>query len=180
MLRPALERESLRGTMTYMHLLLHGLVERQRFELKQAVAAQPSQDGLAGRGTDNAASAGQPVADTGQSPQHATAPRSKKSTARGEGREKLISALTKHHQYDDGGCLVMDPISNNELARRAGVRQSTASAFFKKEFKGYAKYRAICRDAGRLADSLKALNGDFSPYDLYGRRPPGEDDREGE
>jgi hypothetical protein len=103
----------------------------------------------------------------------------KRSTEQGEGRAKLIAALTKHHEYADGSCLKTDPINNNELARMAGVSPSTASAFFHKEFKGHAKYRAVCRDAGRLADSLKALNGEFSPHELYGRRPAGEDDRDG-
>jgi hypothetical protein len=108
----------------------------------------------------------------------APAPRTKRSTERGEGRAKLIAALTKHHQYADGGCLNLEPIGNNELARLARVSESTASAFFKSEFKGLGKYRAICRDAGRLADSLKALNNEFSPHDLYGRRPADEDDRD--
>jgi hypothetical protein len=62
----------------------------------------------------------------------------------------------------------------------AKVAPSSASQFFDREFQGYAKYRATCRDAGRLADSLKALNGEFSPHDLYGRRPAGEDDRDRE
>ncbi len=107
----------------------------------------------------------------------------KRSTARGEGRDKCIAVLTKHHEYADGGCLNMEPIGNNELARLAEVSPSTATAFFNNEFngrnrRGYAKYRVICRDAGRLTDSLKALRGEFSPHELYGRRPPGEDDRE--
>src|SRR5262249_18814112 len=38
----------------------------------------------------------------------------KRSTERGEGRAKLIAALTKHHQYADGGCLNLEPIGNNE------------------------------------------------------------------
>jgi hypothetical protein len=104
----------------------------------------------------------------------------KRSTQRGEGRAKLIAALSKHHQYADGGCLNLEPIGNNELAKAAGVYPSTASAFFKDQFEGHAKYRAVCRDAGRLADSLKALNGEFSPHDLYGRRPADEDDRDDE
>jgi hypothetical protein len=106
----------------------------------------------------------------------------KRSTERGEGREKLIAALTKHHRYSDGSCLHLEPVANNELARQAGVSRSTASEFFEKVFAGHTKYRALCRDAGRLADSLKALNGEFSPQDLhlYGRRPAGEDNREEE
>jgi hypothetical protein len=107
-------------------------------------------------------------------------PKSKRSTERGEGRAKLIAALTKHHQYDDGGCLNLEPIGNNELAKLAGVSPSTASAFFNEKFHGHGKYQAVCRDAGKLVDSLKALNGEFSPYELYGRRPHGEDDRDDE
>jgi len=104
-----------------------------------------------------------------------TAP--KRSTERGEGRAKLIAALTKHHQYADGGCLNLEPIGNNELAKAAGVSPSTASAFFNNKFKGHTKYKALCRDSGRLAAALKLLNNEFSPDDLYGRRPAGEDDR---
>jgi hypothetical protein len=105
---------------------------------------------------------GEPAADvkpSGRTP--------KRSTERGEGRAKLIAALTKHHQYADGGCLNLEPVGNNELAKAAGVSPSTASAFFNDKFQGHAKYRAVCRDAGRLADSLKALNGEFSPYELW-------------
>ena len=131
--------------------------------------------------------AGGAVGQTATEPAgHAPAmPKTKRSTERGEARVKLIARLTKHHKYADGGCLNLEPIGNNELAVLAGVSRSTASEFFNKEFnkgqkKGYAKYRVICRDAGRLTDSLKALNGEFSPYDLFARRPPGEDDRDDE
>jgi hypothetical protein len=99
----------------------------------------------------------------------------KRGTEPGEARAKLIAALTKHHQYADGGCLNLAPIGNNELARLATVAESTASVFFKEKFRGWAKYRLVCRDAGRLADSLKALNGEFAPHELYGRRPPDEE-----
>jgi hypothetical protein len=109
-----------------------------------------------------------------------TTPARKRSTERGEGRAKLIAVLTKHHKYADGGCLNQEPIGNNELAKAARVSRSTASAFFNDKFQGYAKYRAVCRDPGRLADSLKALNGEFSPHDLFGRQPAGEDDRDAE
>lgn len=105
-------------------------------------------------------------------------PTPKRSTERGEGRAKLISALTKHHRYADGSCLNLEPVGCNELARKAQVSPSTAWAFFDTEFQGYAKYRVICRDPGQLADSLKALRGEFSPHDMYGRRPPGEDNRD--
>jgi hypothetical protein len=117
---------------------------------------------------------------TETAPAVTTEPAPKRSTVRGEGRAKLIAALTKHHQYADGGCLNLQPIGNNELAMSVDVAPSTASAFFKDEFQGHAKYRAVCRGAGKLVDCLKALNGEFSPHDLYGRRPAGEDDRNDE
>lgn len=107
----------------------------------------------------------------------------KRSTERGEGRAKLIAALTKHHQYADGGCLNTEPIGNNELARLAEVSESTASAFFNKEFNGgksggHAKYRAICSDAMRLVAALKLLNQEFSPHHLFGAKPANESERE--
>jgi hypothetical protein len=96
----------------------------------------------------------------------------KRSTERGEARAKLIAALTEHHQYANGSCLNQEPIGNNELARVAKVAKRTASAFFQKEFKGHAKYKAICADANRLISALKMLNGEFSPHILYGDKPP--------
>jgi hypothetical protein len=92
----------------------------------------------------------------------------KRSTEQGEGRAKLIAALTKHHQYATGGCLNLEPIGNNELARAAGVSASTASALFKDKFHGHTKYKAICRDARNLAVALKLLNDEFAPYLLLG------------
>lgn len=104
----------------------------------------------------------------------------KRSTERGEGQAKLIAALTKHHKYADGGCLNTEPIGNNELARLAGVDQATASAFFKKQFKGHRKYKAACADAAGLAAALKLLNGEFAPHLLYGGKPADEDERDEE
>jgi hypothetical protein len=85
---------------------------------------------------------------------HATR-KPKRSTERDEGRAKLIAALTKHHKYADGGSLNQEPIGNNKLARAAEVSPSTASAFFNSKFKGHAKYKALCRDAGRLMMSRR-------------------------
>jgi hypothetical protein len=99
----------------------------------------------------------------------------KRSTKKGDGRVKLIAALTKHHDYANGSCLNTEPINNNELARLAGVDKATASAFFKKEFAEHSKYVARCRDAAGLAAALKLLNGEFAPKDLCGHRPAGED-----
>jgi hypothetical protein len=94
----------------------------------------------------------------------APVPSPKRSTERGEGRAKLIAALTKHHKYADGGCLNLDPIGNNELAKAAGVSGSTASAFFNDKFQGHKKYKALCRNTGMLAAALKLLNDEFAPY----------------
>jgi len=104
----------------------------------------------------------------------------KRSTEKGEGRAKLIAALTKHHQYADGGCLNLEPIGNNELARLAGVSESTASTFFSQEFEGHTKYRAICGDKSRLIAALKLLNQEFSPHHLFGGTPPDERERDDE
>jgi len=101
-------------------------------------------------------------------PAVAPEPPPKRSTERGEGRAKLIAALTKHHQYADGGCLNLEPIGNNELAKAAGVSPSTASAFFNDKFQGHTKYKAICRDTGKLVAALKLLNDEFTPYYLLG------------
>jgi len=92
----------------------------------------------------------------------------KRSTERGEGRAKLIAALTKHHRYADGGCLNLEPIGNNELAKAAGVSPSTASAFFNDKFLGHTNYKALCRDAGKITAALKLLNDEFAPYHLLG------------
>jgi hypothetical protein len=103
--------------------------------------------------------------------------KAKRSTERGEGRIKLIAALTMHHQYGAGGCLNREPVGNNELARLAEVSESTASAFFHKQFGGHTQYRAMCAEATRLVAALKLLNQEFSPHHLFGAKPPGEGER---
>jgi hypothetical protein len=113
------------------------------------------------------------------------APTTKRSTDRGEGRKKLIAALTKHLQYADGGCLNLEPIGNNELAKAAEVSPSTASTFFNDNFQGHAKYKAMCRDTSNLAAALKLLNDEFAPYHLLGAgspdvAAPDEEDADGE
>lgn len=106
-------------------------------------------------------------------PTKSAATSAKRSTERGEGQAKLIAALTKHHKYADGSCLNLEPIGNNELARLAKVGKRTASAFFKKEFQGHVKYKAVCSDAGQLlVTALKLLNGEFAAHILYGNKPP--------
>ena len=109
-------------------------------------------------------------------------PRTKKkrSTVQGEARDKMIGALTLHHKYQDGDCLNQDPIGNNELARKADVDKATASAFFKREFKGHSKYKTLCNDASLLAAALRLLNAEYLPHFLYGAKPPGEGGRDEE
>lgn len=94
-----------------------------------------------------------------------------KSTSPRDAEAKLIAALTHHHRYANEGCLNQEPIGNNQLARLAKVSPSTASAFFQKQFKGYAKYRAACSHPAGLLPALKLLNQDYTPHLLYGGEP---------
>ena len=103
--------------------------------------------------------------------------RKKRSSEKGEARAKIIAALSLHHKYQKGSCLNLEPIGSNELARQAKVGTGSASRFFEAQFDGYKKYEVVCRDPSRLADSLRVLNGEFSPTMLYGRTPPGEGTR---
>ena len=78
--------------------------------------------------------------------------------------------MTKHHQYADGGCLNLEPIGNNELARLAGVSKSTSHEFFVWAFGSYDHYEGSCRNAGILAFHLRRLNKELSPaqeHQLY-------------
>lgn len=90
----------------------------------------------------------------------------KRSTARGEGKVKLIAALTKHHQYADGSCLNLEPIGSNQLAQMAEVADSTASDFFRKQFGGHSSYRAQCHEKSKIVGALKLLNQEFTPHGL--------------
>jgi len=123
---------------------------------------------------------GDPGSETGRKSNAKPAPKPKRSTVRGEGRAKLIAALTKHHEYANGGCLNLEPIGNNELARLADVDRATASAFFKREFKGHGKYKVTCADSVRLVAALKMLNGEYAPHYLYGSKPTDEHERDDE
>lgn len=93
--------------------------------------------------------------------------RKKRSTEKGEGRKKLVAALTKHHQYSDDSCLNQEPIGNNQLARLAEVEESTASLFFKEEFGGHLKYRGYCQDRPALVWALKLMNGEVTPHEVF-------------
>jgi hypothetical protein len=104
--------------------------------------------------------------------------KSKRSTERGEGRVKLIAALTEHHMYAGNSCINQEPIGNNELSTKAVVSKGTASNFFKIEFGNHSKYRKMCLDIQRLTGALKALNGEFRPKDFQNARTPEEIERD--
>jgi len=121
--------------------------------------------------------------DTPQTADQApTGRKRKRSTERGEARNRIISALSNHHEYEKASaeygvsCLNIEQIGVNELAQKAGVAKSTVSTFFREAFKGYDKYRALCRgpEAAGLRAAIKMLRGEYSPHVLFGRTPPGE------
>ena len=112
-----------------------------------------------------------------------TPTKAKRSTTRGKGQAKLMSALTNYHRYADGGCLNFEPVNSNELARLAKVAPSTANSFFNKWFgsakeekDGYSNYRVACNDKGKLIAILKVMN-DEQPRPgevLFGPKVPDE------
>jgi hypothetical protein len=113
----------------------------------------------------------------------ATARKPKRSTERGEGEAKLIAALTKHHQYAEGGCMKWDPINSNGLAEKAKAGKGSANRFFNKWFgsakkakDGYRNYRITCNGKDKLIAILKSMNGDMPRPGvvLFGREVPDE------
>lgn len=82
---------------------------------------------------------------------------------------KFIAALTKHHAYNKGVCKNPEPIGCVELAGKIGLAKSTSSRFFKKEFKGYKKYKVLCRNGG-ISNAIKLLNKEVAPYNLLGSK----------
>ena len=87
--------------------------------------------------------------------------RPKRSTQKGEARDKIISAFSLHHNYGFEGEIITHPIGSNELARNANVGTSTTSRFFEDIFGGYPGYRRICyRDPHKLQQTLERLNGE--------------------
>jgi len=96
----------------------------------------------------------------------------KRSTEPGEGRTKIIAALSKHHNYAHDSCLNLEPIGVGVLARLAGVGKATCSRFFNAEFNngeksGHAKYRRACGDKDILLHSLKLLRQEVRPSILF-------------
>jgi hypothetical protein len=102
-------------------------------------------------------------------------PPRKRSTEPGEARIKIISALTAHHQHENGSCGSLEPIGVRELADKADVGVATVSDFFASEFKGqstlkgHARYRATCNSAARLAPVLMLLNSEYRAHILLDR-----------
>jgi hypothetical protein len=164
-----LRRELTVGTVEQIDALLEPAVWGVRDAWEQA---RQVEDADPEAQANTAAAQGEPAEATSET---STTTKPKRSTQRGDGRAKLIAALTKHHQYADGGCLNLEPIGNNKLARLAGVSESTASGFFTTQFDGHTKYRASCANATLLVASLKVLNQEFSPHHLFGSNPPSED-----
>jgi hypothetical protein len=95
----------------------------------------------------------------------------KRSTPRGAATVKLIGAFTKWHDYANGSCLNLTPVGVRQLAALANVDPSTASDFFKREFKDYGKYEMACKDVHTLVAALKLLNDEFAPYHLLQAEP---------
>jgi hypothetical protein len=106
--------------------------------------------------------------------------RTKKSTAKGDARLKIIAALIQYHRYEGGICTNLEPIGVHALARKAKVGKSSVSRFFQNNFRGHNKYKMHCRDTTSLGMALKLLNQEFAPYVLFGRSPPGEAERSDE
>lgn len=136
--------------------------------------------GIVAAGTEQTADCPPPqvLAESASESPVAASRRQKRSTTRGDAREKIIGALTKHHEFADGSCMNQDPIGCNVLAKTAQVSSSTASDFIKKQFGSHTKYIAICSDLGALIVALKLLNQEYTPALLYGAVPPGDRERE--
>lgn len=129
--------------------------------------------------------AGQKTSDGKDAPKAKPVDKQKKSTTKGDARNKIIAALTLHHKYQDGSCLYQEPIGVRELAHQADVSPYSAHVFFNSQFgegdgkkkknkNGHKRYINMCKDRDSLIASLKLLNGDYSPSCLYGSTPPGE------
>ena len=97
--------------------------------------------------------------------------RKKRSTTRGKGQTKLLSALAVHHRYGQPcGLLNLESIGCRALAKAVGVAPATASKFFKDNFGSLTSYEGTCRDAKGLHAKLKLLYDDFADPS-YGSEP---------
>lgn len=87
----------------------------------------------------------------------------KRSSTKTKGDILVLATLSHHHGYDgSAGLLDSDPISEHELAKKAGCSVATVCRFFAKCFEGgYKGYEVHCQSKA-LVHHLKLLNGDYS------------------
>lgn len=104
----------------------------------------------------------------------------RKTTSKGGAPKKIIAALIFHHEYYNGSIGKQEPIGANQLASNAKVGAGSVSRFFNKQFAGNQKgvsghesYKAMALNSKeKLIASLKALNGEYQPYDFVTARTP--------
>lgn len=97
----------------------------------------------------------------------------RKKAAPGEALSKIVPALAKWHEYDNGSALRTEPVGVNQLANLAVVASGSVSTFFVRRFGGHHVYKAKCiqEGAGFIVNSLRILLGEISPRDMYGGSP---------
>jgi hypothetical protein len=78
-----------------------------------------------------------------------TVVKTRQNSSPGSGDSKILSALSHHHDFHDGGCGNWEHIGGNELSRLADVSAGTVTNFWKRRF------RANGRD-GTIEDYRKA------------------------
>jgi hypothetical protein len=89
----------------------------------------------------------------------------RRNTTPGAADKRILAKLCEHHKYSNGGCLVMEPIVANELARRAGVAGGSVNAFWKRKYKrrgsngDYESYRRSCGN-NTIPSMLAIWNGE--------------------
>jgi hypothetical protein len=135
-------------------------------ENEGARAWQPPAVGGGGVGEPASEPAGKkPVADR------------KRSTAKGDAREKIRSGLLEHHGFSNGVVGKWEPIQVNEFAGKIGVSSSRVSNFIREGdwWRDHAAYSAACnRGDPRVAVWLALVSGEMPDWNTYGRNPPGE------
>jgi hypothetical protein len=158
---PQMLKEAAEG----IHALQSNLVAVLPELLTEVVLARGLSDPTKDTPRENEQAARAKAAGGAAANQDAEKRRRKRSTAKGDARPKIISALTVHHKYDNGSALYLEPISVSELARKAEVSKSTVSKFFTNNFgeKGQKAYMAACRDARTLVVCLRTLRGEWCP-----------------
>lgn len=100
-----------------------------------------------------------------------------KVNAKGSQTEKLVSYLTKHHDYENGRVGNYHPAESADIARESKAKPSTVSDFFKREFPCTGSprtgYVQACTNQAKLLhwfmvqfkDSLPEQTGDIDTFD---------------